>query len=895
MKKDKLKRILALMMTTLLITPTFGNSVQAEEQNSRGADYTKVDAYVLGSQMDSDYKYAGFWGLATTPYESYFSIPKNGTAEYPMTDNACLFNLISPDKLNNTPVEQQTGAWASIIAYCVDVRVDIRAEIMYRRINLEDSTYFDVESAQKIRTIVNNGITVKTAEQIQSAANEWLSKNGQKELSDVTAEEVLAAAQFAIWATANEEEIVGEPVIYNGYSPEYWDYVWNHYDDTSTKWWLDGFDNDYVFEYTVDGGAVFINSQLEEAENTKANIEALVDYYMAMPGTPANQIAVSDTSLKDVIVNYTLEDDDTYTAVVTFDVDSNLDLSTTSDLTLSVICGDTNQTYELIETGSKSFTLNGLKEKAEITVEINGYQKISDVFFFDAMGDRGTSQTLVGYDDSNLPVHAEATVGLDRVITFNKTSNGEKETYPLEGIQFDIYYLSTVDEYTAELKEILADDDTSNDTKYENPSLDLVAGKEPVATVTTDITGKAVYNLTENDQPDGIYLIAEKEHAAIVEPLSPFLIAVPMTSENGKDLIYTVNLEPKNIVVPGPDVKKDVTEIDKESDSFDVGEEHTWIIRGDIPVDMADAKEYVITDKLDYRLTYAENLVVKVEKGTDAADNVSDDNTLTAGTDYILKVSSDSVTVGDDVKEIQKFEVSLTQAGMDKVAQIADAADENETYEIRVYFNAVIDEDASVGEAIPNQAQLNYTNSVNFKYETASDKPVVYTCGINIYKHDAKDNGTALSGAVFKLARKATDEEIADDKASPLVTKDEGTVKVVYENFYASADLSGEKVNVVETTGDGKAVLYGLEEGTYYLVEIQAPEGYNLLSYPVPVKLNQNSHTDNSVVEVANSNAFKLPETGGMGTAIFTASGMMMLAAAAFVLIMSKKKVNEQV
>ena len=59
------------------------------------------------------------------------------------------------------------------------------------------------------------------------------------------------------------------------------------------------------------------------------------------------------------------------------------------------------------------------------------------------------------------------------------------------------------------------------------------------------------------------------------------------------------------------------------------------------------------------------------------------------------------------------------------------------------------------------------------------------------------------------------------------------------------------------------------------------------------VTLNQNSHLEDSTVKVANSNTFKLPETGGMGTTIFTVSGMMMLAAAAFVLVMKKKESEE--
>ena len=47
------------------------------------------------------------------------------------------------------------------------------------------------------------------------------------------------------------------------------------------------------------------------------------------------------------------------------------------------------------------------------------------------------------------------------------------------------------------------------------------------------------------------------------------------------------------------------------------------------------------------------------------------------------------------------------------------------------------------------------------------------------------------------------------------------------------------------------------------------------------------------MVEVANSNTFKLPETGGIGTTIFSVGGVLLIAAAVVILIMKKKNENE--
>lgn len=554
------------------------------------------------------------------------------------------------------------------------------------------------------------------------------------------------------------------------------------------------------------------------------------------------------------------------------------------------------------------YTISGLSleenKPFNITMQIVGEQYlVHDAYMYLAEGGFDASQTMVGIAEGthivDVSMSADVTFDLrdyeERKITFNKITTVNDQHYPLAGIEFDIYKVCTLEEYTenyTDYVETRVMTDGSDKDFVSSEVLDNLDDYPLVETVVTDINGNGVYDLTEDGQPDGIYLVIEKEHPAITTPLLPFYVTVPQTSMDGSTKEYIIDLRPKNVLLPGPEIDKDVTEIDQEEDSVNAGEEFTWIIRGSIPADMAIAKEYVITDELDYRLTYAGDLVVKVEKSDDKADNsVLGNDVLVEGKDYNLVVEDDTVTPeGGTEEKIQRITVSLTQDGMKKVAKIAGV--NRAQNEVRVYFNTIIDDDATMGEAIANDAGLKYINSVGFEFEVESEDPVVYTCGINIYKYDAKNKATALSGAVFKLARVATDEEVAAELSAPLVTEDDGVVNVVYEEFYNNAELSGDKVSKVTTVSSGAAVIYGLEEDEYYLVEIQAPEGYNLLSYPVKVTLDESSHLDDNKVEVANSNQFKLPETGGMGTTIFTASGMMMLAAAAFVLM--KKKENEE-
>ena len=501
-----------------------------------------------------------------------------------------------------------------------------------------------------------------------------------------------------------------------------------------------------------------------------------------------------------------------------------------------------------------------------------------------------------------------------RIINFYKTTKlqqGEETVIVgLEGIVFDIYFAGTVDQYTtfvdtysvehAEELAGLTEDEVAEKIQIafaEAKAAEVEAGTlECVETVTTDPTGNAIYNVSADRQPDGIYLVIERPHPAIVKPLDPFLVAVPATSADGMSLEYVVNVTPKNEVLPGPEVEKNIGEIGVDHATFAIGQTHTWILRGGVPVDIAIGKTYELTDTMDASLTYVGN--VKVVVG--AAD-------LMAGQEEIVLTKDVDYTLSEVENNI--FTVALTPAGMIKVdaamkANTVDAnADDAVDYkdmEIRVYFNAKINENALVGTMIPNEVDLYYKNSVGLEY-TPEDGAEVYTCGIHVHKYDAKDVNKALEGAVFKLAQ-VVDENT--EGAVGLVIKNAQNkvenVSVVYREFYIDADCT-MKANTITTDENGNALIYGLEAGTYYLVEIKAPNGYNLLSYPVQVTLDQTSHHTGDIettqiveidrtVYVANSNTFRLPETGGIGTAVFTLVGSLMMGGAGVMLVNKKRE-----
>ena len=98
------------------------------------------------------------------------------------------------------------------------------------------------------------------------------------------------------------------------------------------------------------------------------------------------------------------------------------------------------------------------------------------------------------------------------------------------------------------------------------------------------------------------------------------------------------------------------------------------------------------------------------------------------------------------------------------------------------------------------------------------------------------------------------------------------------------------------TDENGEAKFEGLEDGTYELIEVVAPAGYNLLTAPVEATVS-GSDTDTTTLSVSktieNNSGTVLPSTGGIGTTIFYVVGSILVVAAG-VLLITKKRMSRE-
>ena len=87
----------------------------------------------------------------------------------------------------------------------------------------------------------------------------------------------------------------------------------------------------------------------------------------------------------------------------------------------------------------------------------------------------------------------------------------------------------------------------------------------------------------------------------------------------------------------------------------------------------------------------------------------------------------------------------------------------------------------------------------------------------------------------------------------------------------------------------GQVVIKGLKGDTkYYLEEVKAPNGYNILTKRQEVLV---SKDDSARADVVNKSGAELPSTGSIGTTMFYISGAVMLIGA-FIFMVSKRRMK---
>ena len=526
------------------------------------------------------------------------------------------------------------------------------------------------------------------------------------------------------------------------------------------------------------------------------------------------------------------------------------------------------------------------------------YLRVADIAMNNELVD-GQRQVgvLYGFDGSDRSNAVLSAIGLTAADA-HKTENGVN------------YFTSDM------LNNKLAAALTANATTVKN-ALEA-AVKNGTAMAETDAAGHTF----ASDMEQGLYLVVEtRVPENVTSTCNPFFVSLPMTTIDGAAWNYDVTVYPKN-QTGNPDLEKTVREgknsTGKNTGSLtdikdgyghtataSVGDTVDYQIISTLPTITSKASslsEYTYVDTLSKGIRYNKNDVV-IEFFKDAG---------CTGKIATWAENSGKFTVGYD-DAANTMTIKMTEAGLNEINEATTVHIDSvkcgySDCTMRITYAATLTADAKLGDTDnPNEVVLTWKRTNTTYFDTLKDCCHVYTYGIDVLKQFS-DNGGNLRNVKFRLHNDTDDVfVIADLKDGVYYAKGFAAKKSDATTFIPNAQ--------------GHIVAKGLEDDTYSLTEIATDKGYVLLrdAVKIVIKTAENGQCEqcgaklltasatvngkdvtmsegNAVVPltVINNPGFDLPKTGGYGVWMYTVGGVLLLGAAAFIVIRSRKHKNEQ-
>ena len=457
----------------------------------------------------------------------------------------------------------------------------------------------------------------------------------------------------------------------------------------------------------------------------------------------------------------------------------------------------------------------------------------------------------------------------------------------------------------------------ANATTVKN-TLEAAVKNGGVAMTETDATGHTSAGQLEQ----GLYLIVEtRVPENVTSTCNPFFVSLPMTTIDGSEWNYDVTVYPKN-QTGNPTLDKTVRETKSSTGKnngsltdIEDGYAHTatasiggtvdYQIISTLPTITSKASslsEYTYVDTMSKGIRYNKSDVV-IEFFKDAGC-----------TDKITTWAEDSgkFTVAyDDVQNTMT--IHMTDTGLREINEAATVYTDSvkrgySDCTMRITYAATLTADAQMGDTDnPNEVVLIWKRTNTTYFDTLKDCCHVYTYGVDVLKQFS-DNGGNLRNVKFKLHNDTDDCYIIAD---------------LKDGVYYAKGFAAKRADATTFTpnSSGHIVVKGLEDDTYSLTEIATDKGYVLLkdAIKIVIKTAENgqcekcgaalltasatingkdaSMTDGNAIvplTVVNNPGFDLPKTGGYGVWMYTVGGVLLLGAAAFIVVKSRKHKSEQ-
>ncbi len=451
----------------------------------------------------------------------------------------------------------------------------------------------------------------------------------------------------------------------------------------------------------------------------------------------------------------------------------------------------------------------------------------------------------------------------------------------------------------ADVANILSTDKTANLAENFATFVGKYVKSNNIEAIATSTEQKTPYTLSVTQA--GYYFIKDKDDSlknTEGKAYTRYILEVVGDQEvNSKDSVPTLD---KEIVSGDNDVK---------ANTAGIGDTVNYKLTSKVP-DMTGYSSYTykITDTMSAGLSFNTESVKITIDGT--------------------QLSTDDYTVSTTNVAPATFTItfnSFYEKNKDKVGK-----------DIVVTYSATLNEKANLDFSKKdggntNSANLTYSNNPNGKGEgkTTDSTVYTYTTGLKLVKVDGTNTTKPLAGAEFTITGTANKHVgvsyVRDDKNGTYYKLTDGTYSTTAPKDADTDIPKYTKVNVTTnedktftataTVGeDGTWEIRGLDAGEYTIKEIKAPDGYNKLDSDIKIKITGSATAENGCTwtvkktkpdpeqtlnVVGNDHLFELtvenrsgnlPSTGGMGTKLFYTIGGLLMAGAAIVLVIKKRR-----
>lgn len=464
----------------------------------------------------------------------------------------------------------------------------------------------------------------------------------------------------------------------------------------------------------------------------------------------------------------------------------------------------------------------------------------------------------------------DQTIYLYKLFDVTESTSGDTKNYA--------YTVNPENGYKDAIKSALGNSFAgTTDEEFAAAVLDLEKAEGAVQKFANDFT---TYALTQNPKLDATTNSGKLGEVASYEftdlDAGYYLVYVTGGKEIQSSLVTvdsatsTVNLKTE-----APSITKTA---DKETVS--IGQVVKYTVKGSIPDTTGyEQYQYIIHDELSKGLDFVNDAA-----GEALGEGATTVNVTVAFGEGVTDAADTAPTTAK-LDTANNKKMSLDLSSWVKANQTNKGEVFTVTYYAKVNANAVVTE--------KNNAQLEYGNKPGETTTTTPSEAKTPTYPLDILKKK-KGSEDKLAGAKFSLY--TSEEDAKNGNNAIKVSGNNGN----YVVDPASKNTVFESVASINEKGYNLHV-NGLAAGNYWLVETEAPAGYNKLTDPIKVTITKgegeewtvqknDTPEEDKIIDVENSTGSLLPSTGGMGTIIFAVIAAILVLGVAVSFIRDKRK-----